>query len=116
MTSPDLAINYHKLNTTFFSGHVQHTTFHSDISRGKRQVRVVKTWHKGRELGRGSFGTVFLETSEKGEIRAVKEIPKHGRIDYNRELVAMATLTKVREIEGSKTVDYLPALVDQITA
>jgi hypothetical protein len=36
-----------------------------------------------------------LETSESGESRAVKQIAKHGKIDYNRELMAMAVLRKV---------------------
>jgi hypothetical protein len=70
-------------------------------------VEVVKSWCREQELGRDSFGTAFLERSEKGEIRAVKEIAKHGNIDCNRELMAMAMLTKAREMEGSKTVDCL---------
>ena len=103
MASLDLAIGYHKLDTEFFSGHVRHTTFHSDASRGMRRVAVVKNWHRGRELGRGSFGTVFLETSEEGEYRAVKEIAKDRSsritIDYRRELAAMTILAKVRDMD-----------------
>ena len=96
MASQDIVIGYHKLDTKFFGGHVEHTTFHSDASRGKRQVKAVKAWYRGRELGRGSFGTVFLERSERGEHRAVKEIAKEkNRIDYKRELMAMAMLAKV---------------------
>ena len=99
MTSFDFAIGYHKLDTEFFSDHVRHTTFHSDVSRGRRRVAVVKKWHRGREIGRGSFGTVFLETSENGELRAVKDIAKNKNstivIDYRRELMAMAILAKV---------------------
>ena len=101
MTSLDLAIGYHKLDTEFFNGHVRHTTFHSDASRGRRQVAVVKSWYRDRELGRGSFGTVFLERSETGESRAVKDIAKDKNsrivIDYRRELMAMARLGKVRD-------------------
>ena len=104
MASPDLVIGYHKLNTEFFSDHVRHTTFHSDASRGRRRVAVVKSWRRGRELGRGQFGTVFLETSKEGECRAVKEIAKdkHSKIDYKRELMAMAILAepKVRDMDG----------------
>jgi hypothetical protein len=99
MASPDLEVGYHKLKTRFLGDRVQHTTFHSDASQGARQVSVVKNWRRGRELGRGSFGTVFLETSESGESRAVKQIAKHGKIDYNRELMAMAVLRKVRHME-----------------
>ena len=104
MTPLDLMIGYHKLDTKFFSGHVRHTTFHSNASQGRRQVKVVKKWYRGRELGRGSFGTVFLERSEKGERRAVKEIAKDKNsrivIDFRRELMAMAILAKVRDLEG----------------
>ena len=101
----DLVIGYHKLDTKFFDGHVRHTTFHSDASQGRRQVKVVKKWYRGRELGRGSFGTVFLEKSEKGEHRAVKEIAKDKNsrvtIDDKRELMAMAILAKVRDMDDS---------------
>ena len=109
MASLDLAVDYHKLDTKFFADHVQHTTFRSDASQGKRRVKVVKKWYRDRELGRGSFGTVFLERSEKGEYRAVKEIAKDKnstiKIDYKRELTAMAILTKVRDIDAPRTVD-----------
>ena len=62
-------------------------------------MEVVETWHRVQELGRGGFGIVFLERSAGGEQRAVKEIPKDkSRIDYKRELMAMAVLAKVREL------------------
>ena len=124
MASPDLVIDYHKLDTKFFADHVQHTTFRSDASQGRRRVKVVKKWYRDRELGRGSFGTVFLERSEKersekGEYRAVKEIAKDKNsrimIDYKRELTAMAILTKVRDIDAPRTVDS-PSLANHITA
>ena len=105
MASLDLVIDHHKLETEFFNGHVRHTTFYSDASRGRRRVTVVKNWYRGRELGRGSFGTVFLERSKKGECRAVKDIMKDKNtriiIDYRRELMAMAILAKVRDMDGS---------------
>ena len=51
-----------------------------------------------------------LERSEGGEYRAVKETSKDRssrvKIDYRRELMAMAVLAKVREIKAStRTVD-----------
>lgn len=107
MTSTDLVVGYHKLDTEFFSGHVQHTTFRSDVLGGRRRVRVVKKWYRDREIGRGSFGTVFLERSEEGENRAVKDIAKNKNIniDYKRELIAMAILLKVRDLVGSRILD-----------
>ena len=104
IASLDLEIGYHRLDTEFFSGHVRHTTFHSDASRGRRRVTVVKDWYRDQELGRGSFGTVFLERSGKEEYRAVKDIAKNKNsrtvIDYRRELIAMARLAKVRNMES----------------
>ena len=104
MASLDFAIGYHKPDTEFFDGHVRHTTFHSDPSRRMRRVAVVTNWYRDGELGRGSFGTVFLEKSGKGECRAVKDIAKNKNrrivIDYRRELMAMAILTKVRDVDS----------------
>ena len=83
-------------------------------------MKVVNTWHRGRELGRGTSGTVFLERSEKGELRAVKDIAKDMnsriKIDYRRELMAMAVLAKVRDMGASRTAFCLPALADHSTA
>ena len=104
MATLDPAIGYHKLDTRFFRGHVRHTTSHSDASLGRRQVTVAKNWYRGQELGRGNFGTVYLESSDKGEHRAVKEMLKgkdRKKIDYRRELMAMAILAKVRDIDDS---------------
>ena len=110
MTTPALSISYHRLDTTFFDGHVQHATFHSDTALGQRRVKVLENWYRDRELGRGTFGTVYLERSGKGELRAVKEIAKDRNsqigIDYKRELAAMAILRQVRDTEGSIAVDY----------
>lgn len=99
MASSELVIRYHNLETEFFGSYVRHTTYHSNAARGERRVKVVKTWHRGWELGRGCSGTVFLERSEEGELRAVKDIAKDMntriKIDYRRELMAMAVLAKV---------------------
>ena len=119
MTSSELVIRYHNLETEFFGNHVQHTTYHSNAVRGERWVKVVKAWHRGRELGRGASGTVFLERSEKGELRAMKDIAKDMntiKIDYRRELMAMAVLAKVRDMKASRTADYILALADHSTA
>lgn len=106
MASLNLVIDNHKLETEFFNGHVRHTIFHWDIFSGRRGVEAVETWYRGRELVRGTFGTVFLERSERGEYRAVKEIVKERNspivIDYRRELIAMAILadSNVRDMDA----------------
>lgn len=55
-------------------------------------------WAKEKELGRGSFGVVWLEKGGDGERRALKVIEKKylpDEFDYKRELLAMAKLSKV---------------------
>ena len=62
-----------------------------------RKVRGVR-WARKQELGSGLFGRVWLETGDRGEQRAVKEIEKKhlpSDIPFERELVAMAKLSKV---------------------
>ena len=99
-------VSYYELKTEFFDNYVAHAAYHSDASRGKRLVKAVKTWRRERRLGSGGFGTVFLERSGTDELRAVKVIEKdmnsRAKIDYRRELIAMAVLAKVRDIKGSK--------------
>ena len=102
-----LHVNNYELKTEFFDNHVVHAAYHSDASRGKHLVKAVKTWHREGRLGRGGFGTVFLERFETDELRAVKVIEKdmnsRAKIDYRRELIAMAVLAKVRDIKGGES-------------
>ena len=74
----------------------------SDRPRSRRKIRVKKKWHRVREIGRGSFGVVWLEALEdsSGEERAVKEITKDNAlvssgVDYYQELLALGRLSKV---------------------
>ena len=55
-------------------------------------------WVREKELGRGSFGVVWLEKGGNGEQRALKVIEKKylpADFDYRREILAMARLSKV---------------------
>ena len=99
MASQEPAVDHRKLPTKFFHSYVQHTIVRSDSSLDRRRVQ---NWHRRQELGRGSFGTVFLEESREGEFRAVKEVAKSKSrtIDRTRELTAMAILAKVRDMNG----------------
>lgn len=67
-------------------------------------VRVSETrWFRDKEIGCGSFGTVWLEVDQKeggaASTRAVKELRKSLMqkcgIDYRRELLALAKLSEV---------------------
>ena len=102
--SSDLARLF-KLNIEFKpeEGVTIQTTRNSDEARGQRQIVVKKTWKRVKEIGRGGFGVVWLESTGgiSSELRAVKEIGKNagyhlGKIDYNQELEALALLSKVR--------------------
>lgn len=120
MASSELIIRDYNLETEFLGSCVRHTTYHPNTTQGERLVKAVKTWSRGRKLGHGSSGTVFLEWSEEGELRAVKDIQKNvdNRIktDYRLELAAMAALAKVRDRKASRTARYLLSLADHITA
>ena len=62
-----------------------------------KKVKGVR-WVREKELGRGSFGVVWLEKGTSGEQRGVKEVDKKylpSDFDYKRELLAMARLSKV---------------------
>ena len=96
MASLEPAVDRHKLTTKFFDGYVQHTIVRSDRRRAQN-------WYRRQELGRGSFGTVFLEESREREFRAVKVLAKTQSritIDHTRELKAMAVLAKVRDMNS----------------
>jgi hypothetical protein len=71
-------IEDYKLNANFDheAGYVVHTSWEPDYARGMRKTKVEDRWRRGKEIGFGSFGTVFLETTENGQQRAIKTIRK----------------------------------------
>ena len=93
-------IEHFKLDVVLFPDHTRYTFYQSDCRQNRRKVKVVKKWMKQQELGEGGAGTVWLEKSSNGDERAVKQISKgfclRNRIDYKKEITAMAKLTKVR--------------------
>ena len=91
-------VEHFKLETDFLPDVTEHTTYKSDRDLGVRRVKVTKRWARKKDLGEGAFGIVWLETEDDGSERAVKEISKRmcsrNSIDYNKELAAMAKLSK----------------------
>lgn len=88
-----------KLNTQFRDGYVYHTYDECDPSSGQRVVRHRELWRRGKHLGSGGFGSVWLEECiegrRKGQPRAVKVIRcPRGRVDYTRELESLARFSK----------------------
>jgi len=92
----------YKLDATWHQdpSHVVHISFERDPRRRGRKVRVENKWYRQRELGVGSCGVVYLESTEDGRERAVKDIRKslseRLKIDYRRELAAISTFSKAK--------------------
>ena len=64
------------------------------ILKRKKGIR----WENDQEIGRGSFGVVWLQKNPRGQKRALKEVEKKylpEDFNYKRELLAMAKLSKV---------------------
>ena len=71
---------------------------------GKRSMKQDVRWQREhKHLGGGTFGQVYLEkcmeAGHSEEKRAVKRIAKIGRIDYKRELEALAVLSYKSEVD-----------------
>ncbi len=88
-------VDHFKLETEFRPDYTLEIvrTLHHD--RGRRMVRAEKKWTKQRDLGHGSFGEVWLD--QQAATRAVKSVKKNRDtgVDYHKELLAMAKLSKV---------------------
>lgn len=83
-----------RLSTRFVAGNTIHTYLESTtvLNRRARRQKRVETWVRSKELGRGSFGIVWLERCPRdNNLRAVKEIAKKKirKNAYHRELEAM---------------------------
>ena len=98
---PDL-VQISMLDTTFHSDpeYTLHVKYVSGSTANQRRVRKEERWKRERKLGRGGFGIVWLERctqgDSKGEVRAVKEVPKRESGDYYRELEAIALFSHTK--------------------
>lgn len=89
--------NEYKLETKFYDGYLVHKTFkwkHWSSSRSWEE----STWKRRGRIGSGNFGTVWLEEEEeRGELRAVKMIPRNPlqEAGQSHELLALVKLKEV---------------------
>lgn len=105
-----------KLETKIFNSHTQHVFYISGPSARDRRIRKEERWVRDRFLGRGAYGTVYLERCEQGDssnkLRAVKEIRKFvvegEELEYTRELEAISKFShpKVSENTVAVTASY----------
>lgn len=91
-------IEHFKLDAQVHDGH----TVHIEPARGMRRAPIEQIWYREKFLGHGAFGEVWLEAQRdqgQGATRAVKLIQKSRmqtvKIDYKRELLALAKLSRV---------------------
>ncbi|KAI4157160.1 MAG: hypothetical protein LQ342_008507, partial [Letrouitia transgressa] len=88
-------IDSFQLPVRFKESCIEHPYRITNISQGIRNAIYVEQWSREKELGRGGFGIVYLESRKADpQLRAVKEVPKHtGRtktMELLREVLAMA--------------------------
>lgn len=107
--SSDL-IDLFKLDAIRTPEYTLHISTERDPSRGARKIKVEKRWYRGDCLGHGGFGIVWVERDNNvpdtaTAVRAVKEVSKKRMrrmcIDYRRELLALAKLSKVRYLSAT---------------
>ncbi|KAI4140989.1 MAG: hypothetical protein L6R39_005558 [Caloplaca ligustica] len=94
----DDIIDFFQLPVQFTHSYVEHTRRITDPRRLIRNDIHVERWSREKEIGRGGFGTVYLESERGGGERAVKQLSKKtGRarpMDCLREILAMAHCSK----------------------
>ena len=95
-------VNRFKLAVTIISpDHAMHTSYRSDPAPGVEKESVNTSWLRIKEIGVGNCGSVWLEGDMKGSERAVKKISKwtytRYKLDYKREVAAMAILSKFEQ-------------------
>jgi hypothetical protein len=100
--SSDL-VDLFKLEATYTPEYTSQISRERDPSRGARKIKVEKNWYRD-SLGHGTCGAVWVERDSNvpnaaTAVRAVKEVSKAYMrwigLDYKRELIALARMSKV---------------------
>jgi hypothetical protein len=86
-----------KIETQVLDKCLLHTFYETGPSARERRIRREERWVCQSLVGRGAYGTVYLEKCDLGgkpKLRAVKEIKKYvvpgEELDYMRDLEAVA--------------------------
>ncbi|KAF7510469.1 hypothetical protein GJ744_006315 [Endocarpon pusillum] len=84
----------------FSTAHILNYGLVHDLFPTRRRVLEQETWKREEWLGQGGFGVVWSERcihgGRKGELRAVKKVPKPKSGDYHRELEAIALFSHTK--------------------
>ena len=105
MNSSDDLLDCFKLEAEIFSNYTLHTYQRSnsdwELNNKRGIATVIKTWVREEEVGAGNCSNIWLEVESDGSERAVKKIPKwiytRNKIDYKREIAALAVLSKYEQ-------------------
>lgn len=93
MTTSFTAFDSYKLNTQFS---VDGTSFIHTIPETVPGGKVrVERWSRVERIGKGTFGSVYKEKCDNGDVRAVKVV-LHSAMNI-RELLALTRMTQVRK-------------------
>ncbi|KAK2760894.1 hypothetical protein FQN54_002134 [Arachnomyces sp. PD_36] len=106
-------VDHFKQEVEFEEGCTIHVEYRSDRSRGVRREKVLKRWYREQRIGFGAFGDIWLEEQRDGDEvkkRAVKIIDKdkmkYLQVDYKKELLALAKLSKEQYLQDEVFVEF----------
>lgn len=111
-----------RLDAVVSASHTIQARYVSNPAIGQRRTRLEENWHRTKELGRGTFGVVWLETCVAGpslsQLRAVKEIRKDGDVStFYRELDAVARFSQERvRIPSNPLLELPDHFISRITS
>ncbi|KAJ5850197.1 hypothetical protein N7455_010053 [Penicillium solitum] len=111
---PDIVRDF-ELETRFLPGcsDTIHTYHESDLASGRRLVVRAEHWQREREIGSGTYGSIWLERCIEGgrsgvEVRAVKQLPTaYSDIDYHQpeaKVIAFQILEGLTMMHGNEFV------------
>lgn len=109
-----------KLDTIFKKGFTIHHVRTPDTTPLLGKNKKKQKWEQSKELGRGSFGTVWLQKLVGGgdkdtDKRAVKQIEKRSAVDYSHELDAIAKFSQDKVSNSNSVSSHRPAGYEGLT-
>ncbi|KAK4182575.1 kinase-like domain-containing protein, partial [Podospora australis] len=91
-----------ELETIIRADHTRHIFYRRGHTAAARRIKLAEKWIRAQRLGRGAFGSVWLEQCESPvregtpPVRAVKEVKVDPSVDVTRELEAIVEFSHNR--------------------